>query len=1102
MNEKCSLDNLSRYLRVIGLLSLIIILIIVVYYYLQSNHGSILEKYESYSTRPCKVYFTKTDDEAAITECDKNQTISKNTAKCSYTFDGWSEFDKYTDNDGKIITYPKKVNSLDFTNTGSFTNPMFTNSCFNPNTTEDADIPQEFEYTTNDVVKYDENGTSGNTAVGTNVFNGLTYSSIQFLYNNEPKDNLDKVISSICSINTNKIKSLDDKVFYMFVFGGTDNKLKNITSVILNNDQTTFTGTSKNVLTDLPPSLETSSFGIQYDTLTRALKIFKKNNILRNVIVYKFNYMSYVCTDSKIKNYMKVARNITPAKFIIYGSPATPNYSRTIPISKENINTENWWSNYSSTENFNRDFSVELRAGLETSIDDRKIVIYNSYSNARTTAQSDYDTADAAFNAASSSRTNFSSEFSTFSSLMGITKLGAKVFDYKSGYTSFSNDVDIRIPDGATASKVGSDVCITFTHTGVFNTYTNYNLKIPSGIIFDLFMIGGGGGGGGIGGAGGGSGACIFAINQKLSSGDYVFRVGGSGSKNGTTTGNYGYDTIIYNSSTTYYKARGGGGGAADSVNGNVGGCSGGAAGAINSRAYTSPFPANDNYFKTNQSSPATFNDGIIFGNKGGNVSATINWDTINYGGGGGIGAAAENANPSKRATQGGDGLYQVALNGKTYNLKNHFAPDPSSFGVQDGNNYYIGGGGGGGGFAGFNANGRLTAEINGGRGGGGIGKNSYYPADGTDGIPNTGSGGGGGSTGLGGASYGGNGGSGLLIIRLKSRLSNTIPKSINNSYPLTPSTNITIKPSIIQTNTLTSFIFLQSGYYYFKANLSGNNYQTNMMMYSDLMIFDEQNLNDDEYNARIVYKYNDDEEKYFNKLIYIPFSKFYKLAYRYTLYNNANTSIDANFNIDCSYQASSTSAYVQLNTKNTIQADNNSSNYSSINNINFNISLTTYLFSGIILNGDYNNATNMVALLSNVKYEANNNTNYNAIIDYLDTINFFNIGALQINRKRKLDYKNITLPAIIEADYVSDSIIINIRKIIKTIDDLKSNNNAINYRKYLTTDAPTLYKDATITDIFGNNYERLVTIDKLINISELSDNSIPDKKIYVEAVA
>jgi hypothetical protein len=339
-------------------------------------------------------------------------------------------------------------------------------------------------------------------------------------------------------------------------------------------------------------------------------------------------------------------------------------------------------------------------------------------------------------------------------------------------------------PTGVSSGIIdGTDRYYIFTHTGGYNTNTGYaNVPIPNGITFDLLMIGGGGAGGGIGGSGGGSGACLVAINQTLPAGTYTFTVGGAGSGGITGSGNFGHDTFIGNN---LYKARGGGGGAADAKNGIVGGCSGGAAGGVNNVVYTSPSPSTDNYYQSQSSGPI-LNTSLpysIYANKGGDVTATGDYDNINYGGGGGIGAAAANANTTTRATPGGDGLYQVTLSGTQYNLRSYFTNN-GTFGVKDETTgyYFIGGGGGAGGFSGFSSSGRATAEIAGGKGGGGIGKNSYYPANGTDGFPNTGSGGGGGSTGLNGNSYGGNGGSGLLIFRYRNTVGYTATETLESS--------------------------------------------------------------------------------------------------------------------------------------------------------------------------------------------------------------------------------------------------------------------------------------------------------------------------------
>ena len=336
-------------------------------------------------------------------------------------------------------------------------------------------------------------------------------------------------------------------------------------------------------------------------------------------------------------------------------------------------------------------------------------------------------------------------------------------------------------PTGVTSGTINdTDRFYIFTHTGGYNTNTGYTVSIPNGIIFDILMIGGGGAGGGIGGAGGGSGACLVAINQTLTAGTYTFAVGGAGSGGITGSGNFGYDTYI---GANIYKARGGGGGAADAKNGVIGGCSGGAAGGINNVVYTSPSPSTDNYYQTQASGPIvnTTLSYSIYANKGGDVTAETSYNTINYGGGGGIGAAAANANTTTKATPGGDGLYQVTLNGTLYNLRAHFTNN-GTFGVQDGTtgNFFIGGGGGGGGYNPF----ITPTNISGGKGGGGIGKNGNSPANGTDGTPNTGSGGGAGSTGAGGNSFGGNGGSGLLIFRYRNRAKYRVTETLeNNTY-------------------------------------------------------------------------------------------------------------------------------------------------------------------------------------------------------------------------------------------------------------------------------------------------------------------------------
>jgi hypothetical protein len=1048
MNEKCSLDNLSRYLRVIGLLSLIIILIIVVYYYLQSNHSTILEKYEGYSRRDCVVYLK--GDIADTEKCDATQGTSNYTDTCSYRFDGWSEFATYTDKDGKTIPYPKKIYTLTNTNSGSFTNPMFTNNCFKPNTSEEDGIPQEFEYNANNVVRYDEQGTSGNTAVGTNIFGGSRYSSMQFLNTPNPTDNYNTLLDSICSASTKALGSLKDSVFYMFEFDGTTNKLTNITSVALNDDQTTFSISSRyNVLTNLPPIITPlkDAYGIQYDTNAKALKIFKKNNIEKEVLVYKFNYMSYVCPQSQIKNYMRARRMITPDKFIKYGAATTPSYSKNIQISSD-INTSNW-SNYSNPNDFNRDYSVEIRGDLSTSKTAREDEIYESYADARRIAASEYTTAERNYNAASTARTNFSTNFNTFSSLIGIQKINSitKVFDYKSGYNTTSIDsFNISIPTGSTATKVDSDICIQFPYTTGSGVFTTYGIAIPAeGYICDVLVVGGGGSGGR---SGGGGGAVLYSQNVFFPAGAYIIRVGNGGQslKSGNvenTQGANGIDSEIVFGSTPIFRAKGGGFGAANNgtITGGVGGSGGG---SENTGNYSGV--SRDNIISTSTTISSFNTSTISYGNRGG-LGAIKLPGYFYYVGGGGGGAGGAGGNGDTGVNKSGSGGL-----GRLINIT--------------GTSITYGSGGSGGVYNDF-SQGNLPATPGDVSDGGGTGAYNTYVQSIQGSIPTAGRGGGGGGWSVnartGEQIYARDGGSGIVILRFKikaSYINNSLGKLTDNTSAvndkITTTTTLSSNKSNIKANTLSSFIFLQGGTYKFRAGFEGQN----NILYSELIIY--------EGIDSIIYSYDDNKAA---TEITIEVGKFYKLAFRYIYCNFSNSDTELTFNIRCEKQ---------------------------------NLDLTNYLFGGANIKANYANST-IMNLFSNVKYSGNSDTTYNLIKGYLDTINFFNINALETIRVAKKNYRDYELPAIIAANYVSDTNIININRVINTIDRLKSNNNANNYSSisHLPTGTRSIYMGATIDEIFGKNYERLVTKERVSNYSEISDTTtIRPKKIYVEATA
>lgn len=251
-----------------------------------------------------------------------------------------------------------------------------------------------------------------------------------------------------------------------------------------------------------------------------------------------------------------------------------------------------------------------------------------------------------------------------------------------------------------------------------------------SALTVSSLVIGGGGGGGGSGGAyfgGGGGGAGGYAYTASsnlLANTDYPIVIGAGG------TG-YADAYPTFGTKSTFNSINGYGGGRGypgqnsvpnDSLMGSGGGGSAGQTGGGTSGLYMAS------------------GQGFKGGDAGGNAAA----------GGGGAGAAGGSSN----SFQGGNG-------GAGLNTWSSWA-----YATQTGvSGYYMGGGGGG------NSPYYGTPTTNpslGGAGGGGNGGTSGIIDNAKHGVPNTGSGGGGGSAlnTLSGIQLGGNGGSGLVIVR------------------------------------------------------------------------------------------------------------------------------------------------------------------------------------------------------------------------------------------------------------------------------------------------------------------------------------------------
>jgi len=272
----------------------------------------------------------------------------------------------------------------------------------------------------------------------------------------------------------------------------------------------------------------------------------------------------------------------------------------------------------------------------------------------------------------------------------------------------------VTCPDGVTTFfTVTTPAICSVTLNGIVRS--SFSLGLPTVQDASVLVVGGGGGGGSAG-SGGGAGGYVYTPSFSFSTGSYPVVVGAGGT-GGTGHGVPGASGG--SSSIATITGQGGGAGipladgfAYGTANGTAGGSGGG--GAITTAAPTSAGGLGSQ------------------GNNGGAGYAIAGW-TGGSGGGGGAGSAGTAGGNSSGAGNGGAGLAN-SITGTSL--------------------FYAAGGGAG--------------EINGsfvGTGGSSIGGSGVLNAAGTNGTANTGSGGGGGS--YNGTYFnGGNGGSGVVIVR------------------------------------------------------------------------------------------------------------------------------------------------------------------------------------------------------------------------------------------------------------------------------------------------------------------------------------------------
>ena len=312
--------------------------------------------------------------------------------------------------------------------------------------------------------------------------------------------------------------------------------------------------------------------------------------------------------------------------------------------------------------------------------------------------------------------------------------------------------------------------------TDLYSQYsqTQYKLTFDNPSLCDILMIGGGGGGGRRMGGGGGAGALIYDTFTFLANTTYTLKVGkggegviqhgNRGSTPGATyenkVGDTGGDTEILQGSTVYYRATGGGGGAQEMHAGD-GGSSGGAGGkdgyyggllSSNNIVNGTTITVSNN--TRSHSTDPSYDSDKIFGNEGGRGNGNAPWGGGGGGGANNRGTDSHDTNPStNNVVRGGDGKYSFG----TISFKTHFGITDTNIGHHYNGEVYFAGGGGGGNWA-------STYYNDGGLGGGGrSGINSGNRLSTINALPNTGGGGGGDGADI---FQGGNGGSGIILIR------------------------------------------------------------------------------------------------------------------------------------------------------------------------------------------------------------------------------------------------------------------------------------------------------------------------------------------------
>jgi len=931
MYPKCSLNGYNTYLQIFGLLFLVIILIITgIIYYLRVYHENILEKYtntaskpieldlskdykdnttiqpgdrstyplnkypgadktdnnkttDKYKFRECKVYFTDN-----IAECDAQSDKEGVPKTCSYTFDGWQEFDTYTDKKGGIIKYPKKIFNEKVSNTDELVNSYFTSKCFKEFDNNGLGNAQQFEYSENDLIKYDSKGLQSDTEKDTNMFGGKKYTSIQFLNNGiNTSDNFKNLMNSICSVNyTSKHNSLIEKQFYQFILN-KDDTINKVIKVKLNSEQTKFESINDNAILDFA-SLGQSGIRINKTGNTYSLQAFRKsNNITKPVKVYKFTYATNLCADSKIKSYTTRETVIIISNFVKFTG-----CTNSIINNKEYADTGIDLSALQDTEkdSFTK-ADEDFTQGIINLIDKKRLsrtqVLNDTSQATRNSIEAEINRLREAKLAKLREIDRYIPKDKTFLGVTNLKKEGSTkgIFDYKPGYINTKIE-EYTIQESIISINVITDGVYTngailiFPHTGN-ELQKEYNFIVPPGTTYkcDILLVGGGGAGGNAGGSGGGGDVLEFK-DLELKSANYNILVGDGGEGNSKDNpnklckcgypGRIGNNTSITIDNKTITAAGGGGGGSHGYEHGWDGGRGWVWSGYNPTATPTAKYihPQNNVEMISSGGGGGGGNQGAN-GGSGNKVSGDGGKTDDNNGNSGGAGGGA--APPSLGGNGGNSSVRNPSYNG------NGGKGIISSI---TGKDVEYGGGG---------AAGRWDGEVN--RNGISTGGGGYqiWPTN-YNATPMSGGGG---------VSYM-KGGSGVVIIKIYKKEKEINLDELYKKVPPSINQLINIDINKLEFNVITSFVYLQKGYYRFRADIgsdmSDNKFGNPNIKSAWLGIYDESNKgSDNKYKFLKVFKYNiENKPSYLIPYLNIETNKFYKLIYFYV----ANNIKDTPFNL------------------------------------------------------------------------------------------------------------------------------------------------------------------------------------------------------------